>query len=166
MDFEVTEVLESRAIVEPDSKDTVTAPPGQRFVVIESVVANRLPTAQVFEPDQFARRQTALYLYDAGGDRLKPAGPGLADYSAQNLPAAGMVPLALAGTPLPAPHSVDLPLGGALVFSYPVAELRAAHTMLLLVGELGGDEARGSVGVIRLAAGKARARASYEGEGV
>ena len=89
MDFEVTEVLESRAIVEPDSKDTVTAPPGQRFVVIESVVANRLPAAQVFEPDQFSGRQTALYLYDVGGDRLPPAGPDLADYSAQNLPGGG-----------------------------------------------------------------------------
>jgi Protein kinase domain len=165
MNFEVTEVLESRAIVEPDSKDTVTAPPGQRFVVLESVVANRLPAAQVFEPDQFAGRQTALYLYDVGGDRLPPGGPDLADYSAQNLPAAGMVPLSLAGTRLPAPHSVVLPLGGALVFSYPVAELRAAHTMVLLVREFGAAD-QSSVGVIRLAAGKARARGSYEGEGV
>jgi hypothetical protein len=165
MNFEVTEVLETRAIVEPDSKDTVTAPPAQRFVVLESVVANRLPAAQVFEPDQFAGRQTALYLYDVGGDRLPPGGPDLADYSAQNLPAAGMVPLALAGTRLPAPHSVVLPLGGALVFSYPVAELRAAHTMVLLVREFGAAD-QSSVGVIRLAAGKARARGSYEGEGV
>jgi hypothetical protein len=165
MNFEVTEVLETRAIVEPDSKDTVTAPPGQRFVVLESVVANRLPAAQVFEPDQFAGRQTALYLYDVGGDRLPPGGPDLADYSAQNLPAAGMVPLSLAGTRLPAPHSVVLPLGGALVFSYPVAELRAAHTMVLLVREFGAAD-QSSVGVIRLAAGKARARGSYEGEGV
>ena len=93
--------------------------PGQRFIVLESVVANRLPAAQVFEPDQFAGRQTALYLYDVGGDRLPPAGSGLDDYSAQNLPATGVVPLALAGTRLPPPHGVTLPLAGALVFSYP-----------------------------------------------
>jgi predicted Ser/Thr protein kinase len=166
MDFEVTGVLETRAIVEPDSKDTVTAPPGRRFVVLESVVANRSPTSQVFEPDQFSGRQTALYLYDVGGDRLPPARSALDDYSAQNLPAAGMVPLALAGTRLPPPHHVALPLAGALVFSYPVAELRAAHTMLLLVREFG-EADRESVGVVRLDAAKARViRGSYEGEGV
>ncbi len=165
MDFEVTEVLESRAIVDPGSKDTVTAPPGRRFVVIESVVANRLPAAQVFEPDQFAGRQTALYLYDVGGDRLPPAGPDLTDYSAQNLPAAGLAPLSLAGTRLPAPHTIDLPLSGPLVFSYPVAELRQAHTMVLLVREFGTAD-QSSVGVIRLTAAKARVRDSYEGDGV
>jgi Protein kinase domain len=167
LNFAVTKAFESRAIVEPTSKDTVTAPPGQRFLVVETVVANQLPTAQVFEPDQFSGRQTALYVYDAGGDRLSPAGPDATDYSAQNLPATGMVPFSLAELRLPPRRSADVPLSGVLVFSYPVAELRRARTMLLFVRELGaGEEGEGSVGVLRIKAAKTRVRNSYEGAGV
>ena len=112
----------------------LTAPAGRRFVVIEAAVANRLPTAQVFEPDQFSGRAAALYLYDAGGERLSPEGPDLVDYSAQDLPATALVPLALAGTRLPPPHPAPIPLGGELVFSYPSAELRRARTREVVGG--------------------------------
>ena len=167
IDLGVTQAVESPAIVEPESQDTVTAPPGRRFVVLEATVANRLPTAQVFEPDQFAGRQTALYLYDADGHRLPSSGPQLADYSAQNLPATAMVPLALTGTRLPPPRPVTIPLAGELVFSYPVTELRAARTLLLFFGELGGHaDTGGPVGVIRLPAAGIKVRGSYEGAGV
>ena len=167
IDFSAQRALAPRAIVDPTSRDTVTAPPGQRFVVVEAAAANRTGAAQVFEPDQFSGRQAALYLYGAGGERLSPRGPGLADYSAQNLPATALVPLALAGTRLPPPRPAPIPLGGELVFSYPSAELRQARTMLLFVGELGGGgEARGSAAVVRLPVGKGLMRASYEGDGV
>jgi hypothetical protein len=166
LDFTAEKVVEPRAIVDPSSRDTVTAPPGQRFVVVEAAAANRLPTAQVFEPDGFAGRQAALYLYGDGGERLSPKGPDFADYSAQNVPATALVPLALAGTRLPPPHPAPIALGGELVFSYPDAELREARSMLLFVGELGGGgEAHGAVAVVRLASGQRSRRASYEGEG-
>jgi serine/threonine protein kinase len=168
LDFEVGKVFQTRAIVEPSSRDTVTAPPGQRFVVVESMVTNRLPRAQVFEPDQFAGRQTALFLYGAGGERLASKGPHFADYSEQNLPATGLVPLALIGTRLPPPRPTAVPFDGALVFSYPTAELRKARTMLLFVNEFGGaaEGAKGSVGVLRIAVGKTQMRKAYEGLGI
>jgi hypothetical protein len=168
MDFKVAKVIQTRAIVEPSSRDTVTAPPGQRFVVVESMVTNRLPSAQVFEPDQFAGRQTALYIYGAGGERLAPRGPHYADYSEQNLPATGLIPLALLGMRLPPPRPSALPYTGALVFSYPTAELRKAHKMLLFVNEFGGatEGGKGSLGVLRIAVDQAHLRKAYEGLGI
>jgi hypothetical protein len=167
MDIGVTKAVETGSIVEPTTKDTVTAPAGQRFVVIEAMVANRLPTAQVFEPDQFAGRQTALYIYDNQGNRLAPHGPDFADYTEQNLPATALVPLSLTGMRLPPPRSIALPLSGALVFSYPIAELRKAETMVLLVRELGGEEAKdGAIAVLRIDASKAPVQGSYEGAGI
>jgi hypothetical protein len=167
MDFAAEGVVQTGAIVEPSSRDTVTAPPGQRFVVVEASVADRLPAAQTFEPDQFAGRQTALYLYGADGERLAPRGPHFADYSEQNLPATGLLPLSLIGERLPAPRPTPLPLGGALVFSYPLAELRRARTMLLFVAEFGkGEDEGSSVGVFRLPVAKSRTREVYEGEGI
>ena len=78
---------------------------GRRFVVLEATVANRLPTAQVFEPDQFAGRQTALYLYGADGHRLpadgtpprrllrpEPAGDGDGPAGADRHPPAAAAP--------------------------------------------------------------------------
>jgi predicted Ser/Thr protein kinase len=167
MDFAAERVIQTGAIVEPSSRDTVSAPPGQRFVVIEASIADRLRAAQTFEPDQFAGRQTALYLYGADGERLAPRGPHFADYSEQNLPATGLIPLSLIGERLPAPRPAPLPLGGALVFSYPVAELRRARTMLLFVSEFGkGNGEGGSLGVFRLPADMSRMRKVYEGEGI
>jgi hypothetical protein len=168
MDFEVGKVIQTRAIVEPSTHDTVTAPPGQRFVVVESMVTNRLPSAQVFEPDQFAGRQTALFLYGAGGERLTSKGPHFADYSEQNLPAAGLVPLALLGERLPPPRPAAIPFDGALVFSYPAAELRKARTMLLFINEFGGLTRgdKGSLGILRIAVDKTDMRKAYEGLGI
>jgi hypothetical protein len=168
LDFRVGKVVQTRAIVEPSSHDTVTAPPGQRFVVVESAVTNRLRTAQVFEPDQFAGRQTALFLYGAGGGRLSPKGPHFADYSEQNLPATGLIPLALLGMRLPPPRPTAVPFDGALVFSYPTAELRKARTMLLFVNEFGGGDpdGKGPVAVLRIAVDKAPLRKAYEGVGI
>jgi protein kinase-like protein len=163
MDFEVTRVIQSRAILEPSSQDTVTAPPGYRFIVIECGITNRLPTPQVFEPDQFAHRQTALYLYTRAGRRLPPDGPRFANYSEQNLPATGLIPLSLLGKRFQPPRSGDVPFTGALVFSYPVADLRSARTMLLFVHEFGrglGDES--SVGVFRLPIRPGQIRPEYK----
>jgi predicted Ser/Thr protein kinase len=167
MDFGVTKAVQSEAIVEPTTKDRVTAPPGQRFVVLEAIVANQLASAQVFEPDQFAGRQVALYIYDDQGNRLAPHGPDFADYTEQNLPATALVPLSLAGMRLPPPRAIDVPLSGALVFSYPLAELRKAETMVLLVRELGDAKRKEeSIGVVRLPAAKAKVEGTYEGAGI
>jgi hypothetical protein len=120
----------------------------------------------VFEPDQFAGRQTALYLYDERGHLLSPRGTRLADFSEQNLPATGSIPLSLLGKRLvpPPPHAGVVPLSGVLVYSYPIAELRSARTMVLFVHEFGsGLEDERSVGVFRLAPGKSEMRAVYQG---
>jgi hypothetical protein len=165
MDFKVTNVIQTRAIVDPASQDTVTAPPGDRFIVIAAAILNRLHVPQVFEPDEGPGRQTALYLYTGAGKRLSTKGPRFADYSEQNLPATAVMPLALVGKRFqpPEPQFDEVPFEGTLAFSYPVADLRAAHSMLLFVHEFGqglGDER--SVGVFRLSLGQSRVRAIYK----
>jgi hypothetical protein len=164
MDFKVTRVIQTRAILEPNSHDTVTVPPGERFIVIECAITNRLPTPQVFEPDQFEGRQTALYLYTSAGHRLSPKGPRFADHSEQNLPATGAIPLSLLGKRfLRPPPDEDVPFTGPLVFSYPVSELRSAHSMLLFVHEFGtGIKDERSVGVFPLAIGHSERLAVYK----
>jgi hypothetical protein len=145
----------------------VSAPPGQVFIVIECAITNRTPTAQVFEPPRIPGRQTELFLYTGAGDRESPHGPGLAEYSAQNVPASGLIPLSPIGERIEAPRPVGLPLGGALVFSYPLADLRAAQFMLLFVHEFGqGPGAGRSVGVFRLPVDHHATRAVYEAAGI
>ncbi|MBS1884694.1 MAG: serine/threonine protein kinase, partial [Actinobacteria bacterium] len=163
MDFKVTRVVQSHAILDPYSEDTVTAPPGQRFIVIECTIANRTRTAQVFEPDELEGRQTALFLYGAGGDRVAPRGPHFVDYSAQNLPAAGLIPLSLADRRFEPAEPGTFQFAGALAFSYPVADLDSAHSLLLYVHEFGQNlDDEGSVGVFRAAIVQSPRRAVYK----
>jgi hypothetical protein len=162
LDFKVTGVVQAPAIIDPDSGETVTASPGHRFILVECAVTNRLRRVQAFEPDQERHRQTALYLYDSSGDELPPQGPRFANYSAQTLPATGLIPLSLVGKRVEPVRILNVPLPGVLVFSYPAAELRSAHSLLLFVHEFGsgiGDER--SVGVIRVTTGEIADRRVY-----
>jgi hypothetical protein len=163
MDFKVTRVIQSRAILDPYSQDTVTAPRGYRFILIECAITNRLPASRVFEPIQFAGRQTALYLYTSAGDRVSPNGPRFTDYSEQNLPAIGLIPFSLLDRRLPPSEPGDVPCASALAFSYPVSDLQPAPSMLLFVHEFGrglGDEH--SIGVFRLTISHSQVRAVYK----
>jgi hypothetical protein len=167
MDFKVLQVTQSRVILDPDSHDTATAPSGERFVILECAITNRTRTAQVFEPGEFSARQAELFLYTAAGERLRARGPSFAEYSAQNLPAAGLVPLSLVGEEFERPEPVGLPSAGVLVFSYPVADLRSAHSMLLFVHEFGQSPAAArSVGVFRLALDHSVMRTVYKAAGI
>jgi hypothetical protein len=163
MDVEVTKVIQSRAIVEPSSRDTLIAPPGYRFVILDTAVTNRTGAPALFEPDQFAHRQTALYLYGGQAKPLSIKGPRFADYSEQNLPADGMIPLSLLGKRLLVQGSDEPPFTGQLVFSYPVKELRAASSMLLFVHEFGSGLAdQRSVAAIKLPVAKSQFRPVYK----
>ena len=163
IDFEVTRVVQSQAISEPGSGDTVTAPPGQRFIVIECEIANRTRTAQVFEPNQLAGRQTSLDLFTAAGDPLSLHSPHLADYAEQNLPATGLLPLSPIGKQFSPPQHGGLSLAGALAFAYPISDLRQARTMVLFVGEFGqGLADQSSIGVFRLPIDQGQFRTVYK----
>jgi serine/threonine protein kinase len=165
MDFKATRVVQSHVISDPSSGDAVTAPRGQRFIIIECEVDNRTRTSQVFEPDQLAGRQTSLDLFTKAGGRLPLLGPDSADYAEQNLPASSALPLSLVGDRFP-PTRHGFKLSGALAFSYPISELRPAHSMVLFVGEFGrGLADRSSVGVIRLPVGRGQFRPVYKARG-
>lgn len=167
MDFEVTRVVQSDVIEEPLSGDTVTAPPGQRFIVLECVIANRMRTTQVFEPNQFAGRQTSLDLYAGGGEHIPLHGPHFADYAEQNLPATGLLPLSPIGERFLPPRRGGLKLAAVLAFSYPTSDLRSAHTMMLSVGEFGqGLADESSLGVFRLPVTEGEFRPVYKAAGI
>ena len=89
MDFKVTRVIQSRAIFDPNSRDTVTAPAGQRFIVIECVVVNRTGSAEVFEPKRFAGGRDTLYLYTAAGEEMSPKALTLPTTSPRTYPRPG-----------------------------------------------------------------------------
>lgn len=165
MDFEVTRVVQSHVISEPSSGDTVTAPPGQRFIIIECKVENRTRTAQVFEPNQLEGRQTALDLFTKAGKHVPIHGPHFADYAEQNMPATLALPLTLIDDRFP-PVQHGFKLAGALVFSYPISDLRSAHSMVLFVGEFGkGLADESSLGVIRLPIERGQFRPVYKAPG-
>jgi len=167
MDFEVARIIQSHVISEPLSGDRVTAPPGQRFIVIECEIANRMRTAQLFEPNQLAGRQTGLDLYTSSGERVSLHGPNFADYSEQNLPATGLLPLSPLDQRFLPPEHGGLKSAGTLVFSYPISDLRSAHSMLLFVGEFGhGLADESSLGVFRLPVADSQFRPVYKAAGI
>jgi serine/threonine protein kinase len=162
MDFEVTKVIQSRAIKDPVSSDTITAPSGVRFVILETKITNRLTSTQFFEPNFFKGRQTALFLFAPSGKSISWHGPESADYSEENAPAVSIVPLSMVGKRFPPPDRYSVPYTGVLVFAYPDAELRKDVMAVLAVHEFGqGMTDRRSVGVIRLPLRRSRTESVY-----
>lgn len=151
MDFGVSKVIQSRAIRDPVSGDTITAPPGVRFVILETRLTNRLAGTQVFEPNFFTRRQTALFLFPPSGRPISWHGPESADYSQENGPVVSTMPLSMAGKRFAPPDRYSTPYPGVLVFAYPDADLRKDVVAVLAVHEFGnGLTDQTSLGVIRL----------------
>jgi serine/threonine protein kinase len=162
MDFEVTKVIQSRAIKDPVSGDTITAPSGVRFVILETKLTNRLTRTQSFEPNFFKGRQTALFLFPPSGKPISWHGPESADYSEENAPAVNAVPLSMVGKRFPPPDRYDMPYTGVLVFAYPDSDLRKDFMAVLAVHEFGqGMTDQRSVGVIRLPLRRSRTERVY-----
>jgi serine/threonine protein kinase len=148
LDLEVTHVAVSQTLRNPLG-GTLNAPAHTAFVVIDATLTNRTARRQTFEPASgtVAGRQTALYLVGSHHKLEPDHGSGFADYSVEDASAAAVLKTPLEG----ADTYPGIAYAGALVYCYPLSQLRSRPLAILDVQEFAeGFGGSWSLGAVRL----------------